>query len=100
MVIPMQSHNEYYFKNHLNGTNVSVKLGTVAICIRIGIGIGPLYKIIPNSVGVGVGVGIGVGQWKLTIKPLVGATTLNMSVNKTASSSTGWNHSFSTVKGL
>ena len=47
MVILMQSYYENYLKNHLIGTNISVKLGTVPICI---------------------GIGIGVGQWKHTIR--------------------------------
>ena len=63
---------ENYLKNHLIGTNVCVKLGTVPICIGkgigIGISIGPLYilkkTITPNS---GIGIGIGVGQCKHTI---------------------------------
>ena len=69
----MQSYYKNYFKNHLIFTDISVKLGNVPICIRlgitIGIGIGPPHTLLkktitPNSIGVGVGVGIGVGQCK------------------------------------
>ena len=46
MVIPMQSYYENYFKNHLIGTDIGVKLGTVPICIRIGIGIGSVETVL------------------------------------------------------
>ena len=58
-------------KFHLIGSDISAKLGTVAIGIGIGIGIGlgsvktVLHIIIePNFIGIriGIGVGIGVGQ--------------------------------------
>ena len=64
-------------KFHLISTDISAKLGTVAIGIRIGIGIGvgsveTILRVIiePNFIGIGIGsgVGIGVGQWKHTIK--------------------------------
>ena len=35
MMIPMQSNNGNQLQNHLIGTDISVKLGTVTICIRI-----------------------------------------------------------------
>ena len=38
-LIPMKSYYEYCIKNYLIGTDIGVKLGTVPICIRIGIGI-------------------------------------------------------------
>ena len=85
MVIPMQSCYENYLKNHVIGTDISVKFGIVPICIgigiSIGIGIGPLYSLLkktikPNSIGIRVGVcvGIGVGQSEHTLRgrlPLV-----------------------------
>ena len=39
MVILMQSYCENYLTNHLIGTDISVILGAVPICIGIGIGI-------------------------------------------------------------
>ena len=48
--ILMQSYYENDFKKHLIGTNISVKLGTVPICIgiriRIGIGIGSVETVL------------------------------------------------------
>ena len=35
MMIPMQSNNGNQLQNHLIGTDISVKLGTVPSCIRI-----------------------------------------------------------------
>ena len=66
-------------KLNLIGTNISAKLGTVAIGIGIGITIGVgvgsvetvLHIIIePNFIGVGIGISVGieVGQWKDTIR--------------------------------
>ena len=54
--ILMQSYYENYFKNYLISTNIDVKLGTVPICIGIGIGIcsvGTVLHIITgrNEVG-------------------------------------------------
>ena len=46
MVILMHSYYENYLKNHLIGTDISVKLGTVPICIRIGIGIGSVETVL------------------------------------------------------
>ena len=68
-------------KFHLISTDISAKLGTVAIGIGIGITIGigvssvetVLHIIIePNFIGIGIriSVGIGIGQWKHTIRPL------------------------------
>ena len=59
-------------------TDISVKLGTVPICIgiriTIGIGLGSIETVLhiiiePNFIGIGIGVGagIGVGQCKHTI---------------------------------
>ena len=70
MVIPMmmmmQSSNGNELQNHLICTNISVKLGIVPICIRIGITIGfgsvgtVLHIIIePNFIGIGIGIGVG-----------------------------------------
>ena len=55
----MQSYYESYFKNYLISTNIGVKLGTVHICIWIGI---VLHIII-----LAVWIGIGVGRRKHTI---------------------------------
>ena len=46
MVIPMQSYHENYLKNHHIGTDICVKLGTVPICIRIGIRIGSVGTVL------------------------------------------------------
>ena len=46
MVILMQSYYESYLKNHLVGTNIGVKLGTVPICIGIGIKIGSVQTVL------------------------------------------------------
>ena len=46
MVILMQSYYENYFKNHLISTNISVKLLTAPICIRIGIRIGSVETVL------------------------------------------------------
>ena len=65
-------------KFHLIGTDISAKMGTVAIgigigtCIGIGIGsLETLLHIIIIAIGIGIrigiGIGIGVGQWKHTI---------------------------------
>ena len=59
-------------KFHLISTDVSAKLGTVAIeigiGITIGIGVGSVETLLhiiiePNFIG----IGIGIGQWKRTI---------------------------------
>ena len=62
-------------KFHLIGTDISAKMGTVAIgigistCIGIGIGsLETLLHIIITAIGIGIRIGIGVGQWKHTIK--------------------------------
>ena len=79
IVFPMQSSKKITLK-HLIGIDIGVKLGTVPICIGIGIspgiGIGPLYTllkktIIPNSIAIGlrISIGIGVRQCKHTISP-------------------------------
>ena len=39
----MQIYYENYFKKHLIGTDIGVKLSAVPICIGIGIGIGSLH---------------------------------------------------------
>ena len=56
-------------KFHLIGSDISAKLGTVAIGIGIGIGLGSVKTVLhiiiePNFIGIriGIGVGIGVGQ--------------------------------------
>ena len=74
MVILMQSYYENYFKNHLVSTNISVKLGTVPICIGIGIRIASVETVLHIiilaiwiGIGIGISIGIGVGQWKHTI---------------------------------
>ena len=59
--------------NHLIDTDIGVKLGTVSICIRIGINIGPMYTVLkktiaPNSIR--IVIGIGVEQCKHTIRQL------------------------------
>ena len=46
MVFPMQSYYENYLRKHFIGTNICVKLGTVPICIRIGIGIGSVETVL------------------------------------------------------
>ena len=75
MVIPMQSHYKKLLKNHLFGANISVKLGTVPICIRIGIGIGSVETVLHivdiSHIRIGIGIGIGVRQWKHTIRRFV-----------------------------
>ena len=71
MFILMQSYYENYLKNRLFSTNISVKLGTVPICIRTGIGIGSVetvLHIIILAIWIGIKIGIGVGQWKHTIR--------------------------------
>ena len=66
-------------KLNLSSTNISAKLGTVAIGIGIGIiigvGVGSVETVLhiiiePNFIGVriGISVGIEVGQWKDTIR--------------------------------
>ena len=40
MMFPMQSSNGNQLQNHLIGTDTGVKLGTVPICIGMGITIG------------------------------------------------------------
>ena len=46
IAILMQSYYENYLKNHLIGTDISVKLGTVPICIGIGIRIGSVERVL------------------------------------------------------
>ena len=74
MVIPMQSY-ENYLQNHLIGTDISVKLGIVPICIRIGITTGSVETVLHiiildiwTKIRIGIGIGIGVRQWKHTIR--------------------------------
>ena len=56
------------------GTDISVKLSTEPICIRIGItiviGVGSVETVLHIIIGpnfIGIGIGIGVGQCKHTI---------------------------------
>ena len=61
---------EISYKFHIIGTDICAKLGTVAIGIRIGIGIGSvetILHIILGSIFIRIGVGIGVGQCRHTI---------------------------------
>ena len=74
MVIPMQSNHGNQLQNHFIGTDISVKLGAIPICIgiwiTIGIGVGSVKTVLhsviePNFIG--IGVVIWVGQWKQII---------------------------------
>ena len=76
MIILMQSNNGNQLQYHLISTNIGVKLGTLPICIGIGITIGidvgsvetDLHSIMELNF-IGIGVRIGVGQCKHTITP-------------------------------
>ena len=61
---------ENYSKTHLIGTDISVKLGTIPICIGVGTGRSSVEIVLHINIlaiGIGNGIGIGVGQWKHTI---------------------------------
>ena len=71
---------ENYLKNHLISTDISVKLGTVPICIGIGIGIGSVetvLHIITLAIWIGIGIGIGIRQWKHDFNILLNNNWLN-----------------------
>ena len=70
MMIPMQSNNGNQLQNQLISTNISVKLGTVSICIGIGIGsMETVLHIIIEPNFIGIRIRISVGIWAGQCKP-------------------------------
>ena len=67
MVILIQSYYENYLKTPY-WYHIGVKLGTVPICIGIGIRIGSVETVLHIIIlAIWIGIGIGVRQWKHTI---------------------------------